>query len=67
MNEKYVYQPKVHIAEPGEIQMKNWISEQRSDTGLTKSAIVMRLKRGKYPNLTLRRVNQRVVFVRVNQ
>jgi hypothetical protein len=51
-----------------EIPMKEWLSQQAEATGMTPSAVYMRLTRDKpkyYPNLQLRRVNQRVVFVRI--
>lgn len=48
-----------------EIPLKQWVAEMAHNLGLTERAIHKRLKQGYYPNLQLRRVNQRVVFVRV--
>lgn len=51
-----------------EIPMKQWRSEEASRLGVSEACIQNRLVRNKekyYPNLRLRRVNQRVVFVQV--
>lgn len=48
--------------------MKQWRAEQAQREGVTEGCIANRLSRDKqkyYPNLRLRRVNQRVVFVQV--
>jgi len=46
-----------------EIPFKQWIYEKAIRTRRTPEAVYMRVYRGKYPHLKLRRVNQRVIFV----
>ena len=50
-----------------EIPMKQWRAEEAIHSCVTDTAIAHRLKRGWYPNLKLRRVNKRVVFVTDNR
>lgn len=49
---------------PGEMPMKQWRVLQAELTGLSPITIAMRLRRGKYPDLKIRRVNKRVVYVK---
>lgn len=58
---------KVPTPTPDEITMKQWQIEEAARIGLTRSAVAMRLTRGKYPHLQVRRVNRRVAYVRVDQ
>lgn len=60
-----VYRPR-NLPEPGEMWIKEWSVNEMNRTGLGRTAIHQRLHGGKYPNVTLRKVNKRVVFVRVN-
>lgn len=48
-----------------EIPIKQWRAEEALRRGVTDSMISKRLKDGKYPDLKVRRVNSRVVFVQV--
>lgn len=50
---------------PSEIPLKQWVAEQALKLDLTPGAIWQRLTRKTIPEPPLRRVNQRVVFVRV--
>jgi hypothetical protein len=43
--------------------MKQWRHEEAIREGVTDCAIANRLRRGKYPNLKIKRVNARVVYV----
>ncbi len=49
-----------------EIQLKQWVIEEARRQGLSDRAIWCQMYRGKFPDLKLRRVNKRVVFVTVN-
>ena len=51
---------------PGEVQLKVWLQTEAARCGITESGVFQRLKRGKYPEVKVRRVNARVVFVRVS-
>lgn len=46
-----------------EIPFKRWRYEEGDRLGLKAQSIFMRVQRGHYPYLRLRRVNKRVVFV----
>jgi len=48
------------------IPMKRWRMEEARKEGVCDIAIAMRLTRGKYPDLKIRRHNKRVVFVEVD-
>jgi len=50
---------------PTEVPMKQWRMEQAVREGCSESHVSMRLAAGAYPNLKIRRVNARVVFVKV--
>lgn len=50
---------------PVEIPMKQWRMEQAEREGCCENNIALRLARGKYPDLKIRRVNKRVVFVKI--
>lgn len=43
--------------------MKTWRAEEARREFVSETAIAMRINRGKYPGMKLRRVNPRVVFV----
>ena len=49
-----------------EIPFKQWLSEQSRLERVCLSTIYKRYYRGQYPDVKLRRVNKRVVFVQVN-
>jgi hypothetical protein len=51
---------------PKEIPLKEWVAEEAIREGVTINAIHFRIKRGHYKTLELRRVNPRVVYVKVN-
>lgn len=57
--------PPTPTPENGEIPIKQWCHEEGARLGLTPHAIQMRLQRGKYQNLKIRRANSYVVFVKV--
>lgn len=57
----------VNVAQPGEVSLKEFVAAEAARLELTDGAIYMRLKRGMYPGLEFRRVNQRVVFVKVKK
>ncbi len=46
-----------------EIPLKQWIAEESQRSGKSERTVETRVKLGLYPNLKLRRVNRRVVFV----
>ncbi len=48
---------------PNEITLKEWITGEMERLHLTYWAIYERINRGYYPELILRRINKRVVFV----
>lgn len=48
---------------PGEIRMKEWRQREAKLLGASENAVAMRLSRGQYPDLKIRRVNARVVYV----
>lgn len=48
-----------------EITLKQWLIEQAERESRSVSAIRERVYRGKYPDLKLRRVNSKVVFVQL--
>ena len=50
-----------------EIPFKQWRYEQAEIKGVTEVAIFKQVCRGLYPGLRLRRVNQRVAFVQVQE
>lgn len=52
---------------PGEVTLKKWAMDMASTEGVKPVAIHMRLSRGTMPQPPLRRVNQRVMFVRVGE
>ena len=47
---------------PGEISMKDFATREMEAHGISRPAVSMRLKRGHYPGLKIRRVNKRVLF-----
>ncbi len=48
-----------------ELPMKEWVAREAERLGKKPAAVIMRLARGKYPGLKIRRVNSRVVFVEI--
>jgi hypothetical protein len=54
-----------NVARPGEISMKNWRDEEARRRGVTPNVIAQWLSLGKIPYPPHRRVNPRVVFVKV--
>lgn len=62
MSAKYV--PRNLQMRPGEMPMKAWVMEEAERAGVTTSAIYMRIHRGCYLGLKVRRANSRIVFVK---
>lgn len=56
---------KATIQTTNEIPLKQWFIEQASIHGLCRQSFVNRYYEGRIPKPKLRRVNQRVVLVRV--
>lgn len=54
------------MSRPPEIPFKQWVIEEAERRGLGYHGIYHHFRVGRYPNITLRKVNQRVVFVTVN-
>ncbi len=54
-----------NLPRPGEIQMKVWREAESRRLGVGEGAIAMKLNRGGYPELRVRRVNKRVVYVMI--
>lgn len=48
---------------PGEVSAKYWATSEAERCSRTIGAIMSRLRRGKYPDLKLRRVNSRVIYI----
>lgn len=48
-----------------EIPLKQWLTEQAMRDNVTEPTVARRFKHGHYPEITLRRVNARVMFVQV--
>lgn len=61
---RWVGPPPVEQPESGEITLKQWIAEEAERTCMSFRAIEGRFGRGKYPNLPIRRVNSRTIFVK---
>ena len=49
-----------------EIPLKQWLHEEAERTGSTHKAVSVKFYRGRYPHLKLRRINARVVMVKLN-
>ena len=47
-----------------EVTLKQWVVSESERDNVSPHAIHMRIQRGKYPNLILRKINRRVIFVR---
>lgn len=60
-----VEKPAAPRIRPGEVTMKDFMAAEAKRIGLTRSAVANRISRGKYSHLKLRRVNRRVVFVKL--
>jgi hypothetical protein len=55
----------VNKPQPGEVALKDWVSQEAARRNAVEETVYSRLRRGLYPWLELRKVNQRVVFVKV--
>jgi hypothetical protein len=53
-------------AQPQEIPLKQWFCEQAKEAGLSVAGIITRYYKGRLPPPSLRRVNKRVVYVRLS-
>jgi len=53
--------------QPGEIKMKAFLQSEGQRLDITPVAVFMRLKRGKYPNLTFRRPTKKTVYLKFNE
>ncbi|MEI8064588.1 MAG: hypothetical protein WCH84_11060 [Verrucomicrobiota bacterium] len=53
------------LRRPGEISMKDFLAAESERSGLSRSGVAMRISRGMYRHLKLRRINRRVVFVKL--
>ena len=49
----------------GELLMKTWVHEEARRAGKTPGAIYHRIYKGRYSGLQFRRVNRRIVFVKI--
>ena len=54
---------KDHPIQPGEVTMKAFRESEALRLGLNETQVHNMIHRGQYPNLQIRRVNRRVVFV----
>jgi hypothetical protein len=52
-------------AKKSEIPLKTWLYDEAQRLGISPVGVHHRLQRGHYPKLKLRRVNPRVIFVKV--
>ena len=64
---KYGRKREVFEAEPGEMRLKEWLAAEANRLGIDPDSVHMRLRRGKYPGLKLRRMNRQNIFVQVGQ
>ena len=48
---------------PGEVQLKTWLYDEAERQGVQAAAIWLRLRMGKYPGVTERKVNSKVIFL----
>lgn len=48
---------------PGEVQMKEFLMAEADRRGVTPTTVWVDLKRGRYPDVEVRRVTTRLVFV----
>ena len=48
---------------PGEVLLVDWLIEEAGRHGVQPPAIWLRLRMGKYPGITERRVNSKVIFI----
>ncbi len=49
------------------IPLKAWVIDEAIKEGVERITVYHRIYRGKYPNLPLKRVNKRVVFVELDK
>lgn len=64
MNTDLRYVPRTQSVVEGEVALKVWVADEARRTGRTMAAIYKRIYSGCYPDMRLRRVNKRVVFVK---
>lgn len=50
----------------GCVPLKHWTADEAARSGLTQCAVYNRFKRGRYNNLTVMRLNKRVIFIKIN-
>ena len=48
---------------PGEVLLVDWLIKEAGRHGVQPPAIWLRLRMGKYPGVTERRVNSKVIFI----
>lgn len=48
---------------PGEVNLKTWLFDEAERQGVRPPAIWLRLRMGKYPGVTERRVNSKIIFL----
>lgn len=54
------------VPQPGEIPLKVWMQQEAKRLGMVHAPSIYHfIRRGDYPNLKLRRVNARVIFVKI--
>jgi hypothetical protein len=53
-----------HVARAGEVPLKEFVTREMERLEIPATTIYMRIQRNGYPDLVVRRVNQRVVFVK---
>lgn len=53
-------------ARPGEVRLKEFVQSEMKRRGLRLTAIYNQVSRGKYPGITVRKVNERASFVTVH-
>ena len=59
----YLDEPFEVVPFEGELRLKTWVIGEAERCGVCEVAIHQRIKHNKYPDLVIRRVNKRVVFV----
>lgn len=50
---------------PGEVHLKFWLAEEAKRQGVDSGAITMRIRRGKYPALKIRKAGPHTQFVKL--
>lgn len=59
------HRPPTPMPQDGEVSMKEWMISESQRLGIKPNGVYMRLMRGWYPDLKIRRVNKRVAFVKI--